>query len=195
MQAVTFYHYQPSGDYVRDGPDDEAENDPQVASIKTLHRLDHVSNHSISDYEDDDDCSNNIDDISMEESELGLIHNPDLIWTPTKYKPQQVAHFISLIQNKNLKVKDAAKEAMIESSAAYKFLKEWKKGGGNTLPGYIPASELKPKQNHLKLTDEHSEFIETYVEEHPTCKGCYKRTLQTIRRLENQSVYYLSSYH
>ncbi|KAI9243263.1 hypothetical protein BDA99DRAFT_416859, partial [Phascolomyces articulosus] len=81
----------------------------------------------------------------------------------------QVAHFISLIQNKNLKVKDAAKEAMIESSAAYKFLKEWKKGGGNTLPGYIPASELKPKQNHFKLTDEHSEFIETYVEEHPTC--------------------------
>ncbi|KAI7858927.1 hypothetical protein BDC45DRAFT_594446, partial [Circinella umbellata] len=50
--------------------------------------------------------------------------NPDLVWYPTKYKAQQVLHFIGLIQNKNWKLKDAVKEATVEPSAAYKFIKQ-----------------------------------------------------------------------
>ncbi|KAG2208789.1 hypothetical protein INT45_010949 [Circinella minor] len=169
MQTVTFYHYQSSGDYVRDGPDSETEDKPQkTVTIKTIHKLEHLSDDCLSS-DDDDDSSITIHDISMEESELGLVSNPDLVWTPTKYKPAQVARFVSLIQNKNWKLKEAAKETGIEPSAAYKFNRQWKDNGGCTLPGYVPALELKPKQNNIKLIDEHSQFLESYVDEHLTC--------------------------
>ncbi|KAI9312070.1 hypothetical protein BX666DRAFT_2031265 [Dichotomocladium elegans] len=89
----------------------------------------------------------------MEESELGLAADPALVWTPTKNKSAQTA----------------AKEAGIDSSAAYKFNKQWKENGGTTLPGYETASELKSKQNNVTLNDEHSQFLKAYVEGHPTC--------------------------
>lgn len=46
-----------------------------------------------------------------------------MVWTQTKYKPQQVAQFISLLQNKNY---EAASELSIEINSAYKFRKQWK---------------------------------------------------------------------
>ena len=83
MQTVTFYHYQPSGDYVRDGPDSETEDEPQqLASIMILHKLEHLSDDSMSD--DKDNSSIIAPDISMEEYELGLVSNPEPMWTSTK---------------------------------------------------------------------------------------------------------------
>ncbi|EIE87919.1 hypothetical protein RO3G_12630 [Rhizopus delemar RA 99-880] len=37
------------------------------------------------------------------------------------------------------------------------------------LPGYKLASEVEVKRNNVKLTEHHSQFIDDYVEEHPTC--------------------------
>lgn len=51
MQTMTFYRYQPSGDYVCDGPDDGLQ---QGTVIKSLHQLDHVSEESMSENEDDE---------------------------------------------------------------------------------------------------------------------------------------------
>ncbi|KAI9249778.1 hypothetical protein BDA99DRAFT_548714 [Phascolomyces articulosus] len=144
MQTVTFYHYQPLVDYVCDGLDSETDDQLQFASIKTLYKLDHLSDDSMS--EDETESSNGAPDISMEERELGWVSNPNLVWTPIKCKPEQVAQFIRSIQNINVKVKNGAKIANIDLSTG-----------------------TKPKQNNLKLTDDHSQFIENYVEGHPTC--------------------------
>jgi hypothetical protein len=40
-------------------------------------------------------------ELVMNEIELGVMQLLRMIWTPTKYKPQQVTQFISLLQNKN----------------------------------------------------------------------------------------------
>ncbi|KAI9272661.1 hypothetical protein BDA99DRAFT_433009, partial [Phascolomyces articulosus] len=98
-----------------------------------------------------------------------------------------------LIQNRNWKLKDAAKEAAIELAAAYKFHKQWKTEEGNMLPGYVHVSKLKTKQNNLKLTDEHSQLIESYVEGHPTCivKNATHELCEAFEGLKiNQSTVY-----
>jgi hypothetical protein len=51
---------------------------------------------------------------------------PRMVWTPTKYKPQQVAQFISLLQNKNCKIREAASDVRIEINSAHKFHKQWR---------------------------------------------------------------------
>ncbi|KAG2215415.1 hypothetical protein INT45_005444 [Circinella minor] len=105
----------------------------------------------------------------MEELDLDGVPLPKMIWTPVKYKPSQVAQFISLMQNKNYKLLKVAKETGIVYDAAYKFNKQWKENEGTVLPGYKLASEVKTKRNNVKITDERSKFIEDYVEAHPTC--------------------------
>ncbi|KAI7888506.1 uncharacterized protein EV154DRAFT_468922 [Mucor mucedo] len=50
--------------------------------------------------------------------ELEATPLPNMIWTPTKYKPKDVAQFISLLQNKNLKVSKAAKEEILQLTKA-----------------------------------------------------------------------------
>lgn len=105
----------------------------------------------------------------MEDFDLDGVPLPEMIWTPIKYRPSQVAQFISLMQNKNYKLAKAAKETGIAYAAAYKFYKQWKENEGTVLPSYKLASELKTKRNNVKITDEQSEFIEDYVEAHPTC--------------------------
>ncbi|KAI8880089.1 hypothetical protein K501DRAFT_296655 [Backusella circina FSU 941] len=62
-----------------------------------------------------------------------------MIWTPNKYRPSQVAQFISLMQNENYKLAKAAKETGIAYDAAYKF------------------------NNNRNL------YVEDYVEAHPAC--------------------------
>lgn len=37
------------------------------------------------------------------------------------------------------------------------------------MTGYKLASEVKLKGNNIKLTGNHSQFIDNYVEKHPTC--------------------------
>ncbi|KAG2229083.1 hypothetical protein INT48_005352 [Thamnidium elegans] len=82
----------------------------------------------------------------MNDLDLEGIPLPNMVWTRTKYKPSQVTQFISLMQNNKCKVPKTAKET-----------------------GYKPASEVKIKRNNVKITEEHSQFIEEYVNEHPTC--------------------------
>ncbi|KAG2197079.1 hypothetical protein INT46_003147 [Mucor plumbeus] len=77
--------------------------------------------------------------METEEFKLGLSHLPSMIWTPTKYKPSQMDY------------------------------NKWKTNGGTVLPGYKLASEVKVKHNNVKLTEHHSQFINNYVEKHPTC--------------------------
>ncbi|CDH61137.1 hypothetical protein RO3G_03680 [Lichtheimia corymbifera JMRC:FSU:9682] len=162
---TTFYHYQPSGDYVHDGPDNDYETQTTTgAAIKHLLELGHLSDDSMSEGEED---VPEIPEISMEE--LGVVDQPDLVWTPTKYKPRQVAYFIALLQSEERTIKRAAERAGINVDAAYKFNKQWKKSGGTVLPGYVEASKVKPKGNNRKLTEEHSRFLEDYVERNPTC--------------------------
>lgn len=74
-----------------------------------------------------------------------------------------------MIQNENLTIADAAQKVFIKPSVAYKFHKQWRLNGGSVLPGYVPASEVKPKGNNAKLNAEHSQFLEQYVEDQPTC--------------------------
>ena len=40
--------------------------------------------------ENETELTNAAPDISMEERELGLASNPNLVWTPIKYKPEQL---------------------------------------------------------------------------------------------------------
>lgn len=70
------------------------------------------------------------------------------------------------MHNTSMKLPKAAKETGI---AAYNFYKEWKPNEGTVLPGYKLASEIKKKSNNIKLTEEHSQFIEDYIQEHLTC--------------------------
>ncbi|KAI8136942.1 hypothetical protein BJV82DRAFT_584101 [Fennellomyces sp. T-0311] len=171
MKTPAFFHYQASGEYVLDVPDDsEPEDEPQSgAGTKLLFEMDHASDDSMSENEVDDTPYMLADTEMFEKYDLDIVPDPSLIWTPTKYSPEQVCEFISLIQNLNLKVAPAARRARIHQSAAYTFHKEWERNGGTVLPGYKPASEVKPKGNNVKLTAKHSDFIESYVEENPCC--------------------------
>ncbi|KAI8886573.1 hypothetical protein K501DRAFT_269734 [Backusella circina FSU 941] len=107
--------------------------------LKAKQKINVADDDSLSEAEEE--ClSNTTTDISMEEIDLGLVYDPKLIWVPTKYKPNQVAQFISLMQNTNMRIKSAAKEA-----------------------------EVRPKQNNLKISKDHSQFLEEYIEKNPTC--------------------------
>lgn len=170
LNTTTFYHYLPSGEFVCDRVDSEdTEYQPKDAtdatSIKPLYRLDNLSDISISSEEEEIETLAQ----AMEELDLGGIPLPDMVWTSTKYKPTQVTQLITLMQNSSMKLPKAAKETGIEYATAYKFYKEWKANEGTVLPGYKLASEIKKKGNNIKLTEEHSQFIEDYIQEHPTC--------------------------
>ncbi|KAG1336672.1 hypothetical protein G6F62_006174 [Rhizopus arrhizus] len=104
MCAPIFYHYYPSGEFVRDGPDDVG-----------------------SEYQLKDNEGGATIKHAMEDLDLDGVPLPEMIWTPIKYKPSQVAQFISLIQNKNYKLAKAAKEAGIAYDAAYNIGEEQKR--------------------------------------------------------------------
>lgn len=98
------------------------------------------------------------------------------------------------MQNTNIKLPKAAKEAGISYDMAYKFNKEWIANEGTLLPGYKLASEVKRKGNNVKITEENSQFIEDYIEEHPTCivKNVTKHLCTTF---EGLSIDELTVYH
>ncbi|KAG1146555.1 hypothetical protein G6F37_001371 [Rhizopus arrhizus] len=43
------------------------------------------------------------------------------------------------------------------------------KNGETILPGYKPVFEVKRKENKVKLTEEHSQYLNEFVEKHSTC--------------------------
>ncbi|KAG1138678.1 hypothetical protein G6F37_010597 [Rhizopus arrhizus] len=106
---------------------------------------------------------------AMDELNLGRVPLPIMVWTSIKYKTSQVAQFISLMQNTNMKLPQSAKEAKVEYTMGYIFNKEWKANGGTALQGYKLASEIKRKGNNVKVTEEHPQFIEDYLEKNRTC--------------------------
>ncbi|KAI8378232.1 hypothetical protein EDC96DRAFT_551175 [Choanephora cucurbitarum] len=131
------------------------------AAIKSLYQMGSIPDYDSLSEDEDDDHFNTA--VAMEEIDLEATPLPNMIWTPTKYKPKDVPHFISLLQNKYFKVSKAAKEAGIGLKAAYKKI------GGTILPGYKPVFEVKRKGNNAKLTEEHSQYLKEFVEKHPTC--------------------------
>ncbi|RCI01309.1 hypothetical protein CU098_011928, partial [Rhizopus stolonifer] len=115
--------------------------------------------------EDEDDSHFNTA-VAMEEIDLEATPLPNMIWTPTKYKPKDVAQFISLLQNKNLKVSKAAKEA---------------------------ASKVKRKGNNVKLTEENSQYLDAFIEKYPTfiVKDATESLCETFQGLTiNESTVY-----
>ncbi|KAI8643773.1 hypothetical protein BD408DRAFT_475199 [Parasitella parasitica] len=188
--TTRFYHYLPSGEFVCD---EEPEYQPKQdgAAIKSLYQMEGIPENESSSEDEDDSHFNTA--VAMEEIGLEATPLPNMIWTPTKYKPKDVAQFISLLQNKNLKVSKAAKEAGIGLKAAYKFKDQWKKNGGTILPGYKPASEVKRKGNNVKLTEEHSQYLHAFIEKHPTCivKDATESLCETFQGLTiNESTVY-----
>ncbi|KAI7905212.1 uncharacterized protein BX663DRAFT_550041 [Cokeromyces recurvatus] len=72
--------------------------------------------------EDEEEKSSSSMELVMDKIELGVMQLPHMIWAPTKYKPQQIAQFISLLQIKNCKIRKAALEARIEINNATTLL-------------------------------------------------------------------------
>ncbi|KAG0735990.1 hypothetical protein G6F16_001906 [Rhizopus arrhizus] len=67
------------------------------------------------------------------------------------------------------------------------------KNGGTILPGYKPASEVKRKGNNVKLTEEHSQNLDAFIEKHPTCivKDATESLCETFQGLTiNESTVY-----
>lgn len=126
MSASIFYHYYPSGEFVREELNN-AEFEYQLkgneggATIKTIYQIDNLSDISESSDEEENKILATIS--AMEELDLDGVPLPKMIWTPVKYKPSQVAQFISLMQNKNYELSKATKETSIAYDAAYKFNK------------------------------------------------------------------------
>ncbi|KAG1303212.1 hypothetical protein G6F64_010268 [Rhizopus arrhizus] len=103
--------------------------------------------------------------MAIEEFELGLARLPAMVWTPTKYKPSQMAGFISLIQNHNFKISKAAVKAQIEPKSAYKYHNEWRANGGTVLPCYKLAYEVKLKERNSEDTiKKRRRFVEYLME-------------------------------
>jgi hypothetical protein len=92
----------------------------------------------------------------MDELNLGGVPFPNIVWISIKYKLSLAIQFISLMQNTNMKLPQAAKEAKIEHTMAYKFNKEWKANGRTVSPGYKLTSEVKRRGNNVKITEEGS---------------------------------------
>ncbi|KAI8077668.1 hypothetical protein BDF21DRAFT_464115 [Thamnidium elegans] len=119
MSASIFYHYYPSSEFVREGLDDieseyKLKDNEGGATIKTIYQIDNFS-----------DISELLATISaMKELGSDGVPVPKMIWTPVKYKPSQVAQLISLMQNRNYKLSEAAKGTGIAYDAAYKFNKQ-----------------------------------------------------------------------
>lgn len=85
-----------------------------------MYRLENLSDISISSEEEE-----SLDTVmATEEFELGSARLPAMVWTSTKYKPSQMAEFISLIQNHNSKISKAAVKAQIEPKSVKKYHKE-----------------------------------------------------------------------
>ncbi|KAG2230253.1 hypothetical protein INT48_009823 [Thamnidium elegans] len=169
--TTRFYHYLPSGEFACD---EEPEYQPKQdgAAIKSLYQMEGIPEDESSSEDEDDSHFNTA--VAMEEIDLEATPLPNMIWTPTKYKPKDVAQFISLLQNKNLKING-------------------KKNGGTILPGYKPASEVKRKGNNVKLTEEHSQYLHAFIEKHPTCivKDATESLCETFQGLTiNESTVY-----
>ena len=95
--TVKFYHYPPSGEFASD---EEPGYQPKQdgAAIKLFYQMEGIpDDDSLSEDEDDDHFNTAV---AMEEIDLEAIPSSNMIWTPTKYKPKDVAQFISLLQNK-----------------------------------------------------------------------------------------------
>lgn len=158
------------GEFICDTIDGEAiEYQPKgttgETSIETLYRLENLSDISISSEEEEVETLAQ----AMDELNLGRVPLPNMVWTSIKYKTSQVVQFISLMQNTNMKLPQSAKEAKVEYAMGYIFNKEWKANGGTVLQGYKLASEVKRKGNNVKVTEEHPQFIEDYLEKNYTC--------------------------
>ncbi|KAI8327844.1 hypothetical protein EDC96DRAFT_569620 [Choanephora cucurbitarum] len=109
------------------------------AAIKLLYQMEGISDDDSLSEDEDDDHFNTA--VAMEEIDLVAMSLPNMIWTPTKYK----------------------------FKAAYKFNDQWRKNAGTILPGYKPVFEVKRKGSNVKLTEEHSQYLNEIVEKHPTC--------------------------
>ncbi|CEI97481.1 hypothetical protein RMCBS344292_11613 [Rhizopus microsporus] len=179
--TVKFYHYLSSGEFAYD---EELEYQPKQdgAAIKSLYQMGNIPNNDSS---SEDDCDDHFNTVVMEEIDLEATPLPNMIWIPIKYRPRNVAQFISLLQNKKYKVAKAAKEAGIGLKAAYKFNDQWRKYEGTILPDYKPASEIKRKENNIKLTEEHPQYLNEFVEKYLTCivKDATKPLCETLRGL------------
>lgn len=90
-------------------------------AIKPLYYLEQLPDESISEEEEGGPSYDM--QLVMEEIKLGAIQLSHMVWTQTKYKPQQFAQFIFLLQNKNY---EGALEVSIKINSAYKFRKQWK---------------------------------------------------------------------
>ncbi|ORX57657.1 hypothetical protein DM01DRAFT_1284262, partial [Hesseltinella vesiculosa] len=163
---ITFYHYLPSGDYVFDGPEGNSDEATGEVAIKTLHLQDVIR--------DDLHVEDEPDEDSLHETFMSELYKPELedpeelVWTCTKYTPKEVGQLIALWKNDGLKIIEAARIARIGDSAAYSFIRQYKKNG-DILPGYKRVSEVKKNMKNQKLNEEHSQFLEDYVEQNPTC--------------------------
>ncbi|KAI9248579.1 hypothetical protein BDA99DRAFT_446133, partial [Phascolomyces articulosus] len=94
--------------------------------------------------------------VLTEEYGLDLVKQSGPVWTSREYKPEQIAQFIALILNENKKIAPAAR-------------KSFKKKRGTVLSSYKARSEVKSRGNNMKLKADHSQFLEGYVEQKPTC--------------------------
>ncbi|KAI8348852.1 hypothetical protein EDC96DRAFT_554725 [Choanephora cucurbitarum] len=119
------------------------------AAIKSLYQMGSIPDMIACPREDDDHFNTAV---AMEEIDLEATPLPNMIWTPTKYKPKDVPHFILCCKTNILNL-------MING----------RKIGGTILPGYKPVFEVKRKGNNAKLTEEHSQYLKEFVEKHPTC--------------------------
>ncbi|KAI8063734.1 uncharacterized protein B0P05DRAFT_555479 [Gilbertella persicaria] len=120
--TTRFYHYLPSGEFACD---EEPEYQPKQdgAAIKSLYQMEGIPEDESSSEDEDDSHFNTA--VGMEEIDLEATPLPSMIWTPTKYKPKDVAQFISLLQNKNLKVSKAAKEAGVVMFIIQKYISSY----------------------------------------------------------------------
>ncbi|KAG1052178.1 hypothetical protein G6F43_005664 [Rhizopus delemar] len=57
----------------------------------------------------------------------------------------------------------------VDGAAIESLYQTERKNGVTILPGYKPVSEVKRKGNDKKLTEEHSQYLNQFVEKHPTC--------------------------
>ncbi|ORE01449.1 hypothetical protein BCV72DRAFT_310028 [Rhizopus microsporus var. microsporus] len=70
---------------------------------------------------DDEDDGHFNTAVAMGEIDLEATPLPNMIWTPAKYKPKDVAQFISLLQNKNLKWKKMVEQSYLVTNQPLKL--------------------------------------------------------------------------
>lgn len=88
--------------------------------------------------------------------------------TPKKYKKygeDQIARFISLRQEEDLGVKEAAEQFSLPHSSAYNVHKKLNTGSASILPGAVKKDlKCEPK----KLYPEHTAFLIKIFDENPS---------------------------